>query len=140
LEYDSSSLALLRCGFHPPNDGQYIRAYINGLLDARKLDPEKDNRPDRYFTREGPGGKDRGMNPYYHGRGIFRYDPALHASSKPGGGSDFTVGARYAVGSMLGEATKGRFGGLAVFNRALTDAEMRKLNEAADLPRLNPSK
>lgn len=118
-------------------DGQYLRAYIDGVLDTRELDPVKDHRADRYFTREGPGGKDRGMNPYYHGRGIFKYDPALHAKTKPGGGSDFTVGARYAVGKMLSEATIGRFGALAVFHRALTDAEMKKLHDAANIPFLN---
>ena len=117
-------------------DGAYLRAYINGVLDARPLDPVADKRTDRYFTQEGPGGKDRGLNPYYHGRGIFRYDPARHGQSKPGGGSDFTVGARYAVGKMLGEATIGRFGGLAVFNRALTDAEMKALHEAANVAAL----
>lgn len=114
-------------------DGQFIRAYLNGLLDARPLQPEKDRRDDRYFTSEGPSGKDRGMNPYYHGRGIFCYDPARHTKTKPGGGSDFTVGARYAVGKMLGEATIGRFGGLAVFNRAITDAEMKRLHDAANI-------
>ena len=117
-------------------DGQYIRAYINGALDARPLDPVNDKRTDRYFTSEGPGGRDRGMNPYFHGRGIFRFDRERHALTKPGGGSDFTVGARYAVGKMLGEATIGRFGGLAVFNRALTDAAMRRLHEAADVEAL----
>ena len=117
-------------------DGQYIRAYINGVLDKLELDPAKHKRTDRYFTQEGPGGKDRGMNPYFHGRGIFKYDPALHGKTKPGGGADFTVGARYAVGSMLGEATKGRFGGLAVFNRALTDAEMKTLHDAANVAAL----
>jgi hypothetical protein len=118
-------------------DGKHIRAYLNGVLDARELDPEQDRRTDRYFTQEGPGGRDRGMNPYYHGRGIFRYDPARHAPSKPGGGSDFTVGARYAVGSMLGEATIGRFGGLAVFNRALADHELQALHAAARVDALN---
>ncbi|MFA6544562.1 MAG: hypothetical protein WCS99_09065 [Limisphaerales bacterium] len=117
-------------------DGRFLRAYINGVLDELKLDPEKHKRTDRYFTQEGPGGGDRGMNPYYHGRGIFRYDPVKHAQTKPGGGSDFTVGARYAVGKMLGESTIGKFGGLAVFNRALTDAEMQKLHEAANAPAL----
>jgi hypothetical protein len=117
-------------------DGRFLRAYIDGLMEARALDPVKDKRTDRYFTSEGSDGKDRGMNPYFHGRGIFKYDPALHAQSKPGGGADFTVDARYAVGSMLGEATKGRFGGLAVFNRALTDAEMSALHAAANLPAL----
>ena len=113
-------------------DSQYIRAYINGALDERKLDPVKDKRNDPYFTKEGPNGGDRGMNPYYHGRGIFKYDPALHSKTKIAP-SDFTVGARMAVGSMTGEATIGRFGGLAVFNRALTDAEMKALHDAADI-------
>ena len=118
-------------------DGKFIRAYLNGVLDELKLDPVKHKRTDRYFTHEGPDGGDRGMNPYYHGRGIFRYDPDKHAQSKPGGGSDFTVGARYAVGKMLGEATIGRFGGLAVFNRALSDDEMLQLHRAAAVERLN---
>lgn len=114
-------------------DSKYIRAYVNGVCEPRPLDPVKDKRTDRYFTQEGPDGQDRGLNPYYHGRGIFGYDPQRHATSKPGGGADFTVGARYAVGSFLGEATIGRFGGLAVFNRALTDDEMLKLHQAAGL-------
>ena len=117
-------------------DGAYIRAFIDGVLDRRALDAVKDKRTDRYFTNEGPGGKDRGMNPYFHGRGIFCYDPAKHTGSKIDG-SDFTVGARMAVGSMLREATKGRFGGLAVFNRALSDDEMRRLHDAARVDRLN---
>lgn len=117
-------------------DGEFIRAYINGVLDVMPLDPVVHKRTDRYFTHEGPGGSDRGMNPYYHGRGIFRYDPAKHAASKPSGGSDFTVGARYVSGKMFREATIGRFGGLAVFSRALTDAEMKKLHDAASLAAL----
>ncbi|CAN5342483.1 hypothetical protein BH23VER1_BH23VER1_22910 [soil metagenome] len=117
-------------------DSDYIRAYVNGVMEPRALDPENDNRTDRYFTAEGPDGKDRGMNPYYHGRGIFRYDPNEHAESKipP---SDFTVGARYAGGSMLSEAFRGKFGGLAVFDRALTDEEMMALHEAANVDALN---
>ncbi|WP_435016069.1 hypothetical protein TA3x_003629 [Tundrisphaera sp. TA3] len=118
-------------------DGRFIRAYIDGVLEPRPLDPARDKRTDRYFTAEGPGGGDRGMNPYFHGRGIFRYDPARHATVKPRGGSDFTVGARHAVGSMLKEATKGRFGGLAVFDRALSDAEIKALHDAARVEALN---
>ncbi len=117
-------------------DSKYIRAYINGTLDTRALDPVKDKRNDPYFTQEGPDGKDRGMNPYYHGRGIFKYDPAKHAKTKAGVGSDFTVGARYATGSMFKEATIGKFGGLAVFNRALSDSEIKALHKAANLPSL----
>ncbi len=121
-------------------DGKYIKAYIDGKFEKRPLNPKKDRRTDRYFTKEGPGGKDRGMNPFYHGRGIFAYDPKLHAESKPIGGSDFTVGSRYVVGSLLKEATKGRFGGLAVFNRALTSKEIKKLHDAAGIKRLNRQK
>ncbi len=118
-------------------DSKYIRAYINGVLDAQPLDPVKHKRTDPYFTKEGPNGGDRGMNPYYHGRGIFRYDPVRDAEKKPGGGADFTVAARYAVGSFTGEASKGRFGGLAVFKRALTDAEMQTLHKSANIEALN---
>jgi hypothetical protein len=119
-------------------DGKYVKAYINGVFEERKLDPVKDRRNDPYFLTEGPDGKDRGMNPYYFGKGIFCYDEEKHAESKPGGGSDFTVGARYAVGSMLKEATIGKFGGLAVFNRALSDEEVKRLHDAANVDALNP--
>jgi len=37
---------------------------------------------------------------------------------------------------MLGEATKGRFVCLAVFNRALTDAEMNRLHDATNIAAL----
>jgi hypothetical protein len=117
-------------------DGKYIRAYIDGRFDALALDPPKHRRTDPYFTKEGHGGGSRGMNPYFHGRGIFCYDAAKHAESKPGGGSDFTVGARQAVGSMLKEATIGRFGGLAVFDRAITDEEMQALHQASKIDAL----
>lgn len=114
-------------------NGQFIRAYINGVMEERAVDPEKDKRTDPYFTSEGPGGTHRGINPFYHGRGIFTYDPAKHANSKPKGPADFTVGARYAGGSMLGEALKGQMSGLAVFDRALTHDEMKQLHNAARL-------
>lgn len=117
-------------------DAKYIRAYFNGVLEERPLRAKEDKRTDRYFTSEGPDGGDRGMNPYYHGRGIFRYDPKQHATSKPGGGADFTIAARYAVGSYLGEAMRGRMAGLAVFDRALSDEEMKKLHEAANIDKL----
>lgn len=116
-------------------DSKYLRAFVNGVCEQRALDAVKDKRSDPYFTKEGPEGKDRGMNPYFHGRGIFHYDPAKHAQTKIAP-SDFTVGSRMAVGSMTGEATKGKFGGLAVFNRALSEAEMKKLHDAAQIESL----
>lgn len=113
-------------------DSQYLRAYFNGVMEERKLDPVKDRRNDRYFTHEGPDGGSRGMNPYYHGRGIFRYDPAQHTLTKPDGGADFTVGACYAVGHRIGNPLIGRIGGLAVFNRAISDSEMALLHKASN--------
>ena len=108
-------------------DGQVIRSYVNGVLGELDLDPVAHERTDPYFTKEGPGGGDRGVNPYFHGRGIFAF------TGQPGKitGSDFTVGARYAVGKMLGEATIGRFGALAVFDRALSDAELKNIHATA---------
>lgn len=118
-------------------DSKYIRAYINGTFEERKLDAVKDKRNDPYFLTEGPDGKDRGMNPYYHGRGIFKYDAAKHAAVKSSIGADFTVGSRYVQGSTIGEATIGKFGGLAVFNRALSAEEIRALHESANVEALN---
>ncbi|SFH60458.1 LamG domain-containing protein [Planctomicrobium piriforme] len=117
-------------------DSKFIRAYYNGVLEERPIVPGVDKRDDPYFTTEGPNGASRGVNPFYHGRGIFCYDPAKHAKTKPGGGADFTVAARYAVGDFLGEAMRGKMGGLAVFDRAISDTEMRQLHDAASLPAL----
>lgn len=116
-------------------DGQYIRAYYNGSLDAHDFDPVKQKRTDPYFTKEGPSGGPRGINPYYHGRGIFQYDPAKHAMTKIAP-SDFTVGSRLVMGGKLREALVGEMAGLAVFNRALTEEEMKKLHDAAGLSTL----
>ncbi len=118
-------------------DSKYIRAYVNGELSAQQLDPGEHKRTDPYFTKEGPGGTDRGMNPYYHGRGIFTYDSGKHAESKPIGGSDFTIGSRMVKGNKLAEATIGLFGGLAVFNRMLSDEEIMILHKSAGIEGLN---
>lgn len=117
-------------------DGKYITAYINGVLEPRELNPKADKRNDPYFLTEGLNGTNRGMNPYYHGRGIFQYDAQKHGSIK-GLPSDFTVAARFAVGSMNREATIGKFGGLAVFDRALLPSEMLQLHESANIKALN---
>lgn len=111
-------------------DGQFIRAYFNGALDAQDFDAEKQKRTDPYFTTEGPDGGPRGMNPFYHGRGIFAYDPTKHAQTKIAP-SDFTVGSRLVMGGKLREALVGDMAGLAVFSRALSDEEMKTLHTAA---------
>lgn len=117
-------------------DSEYLRAYFNGVMEERKLDPVKDRRDDRYFTQEGPDGGRREMNPYFHGKGIFTYDPAKHAELKPDGAADFTVGACYAVGHRVGNPLIGRISGLAVFDRALSDEEMMALHQSADVQKL----
>lgn len=117
-------------------DSEYLRAYFNGVMEPRPLDAVKDKRNDSYFTSGAPGGKPRDMNPYYHGKGIFHYDTTLHSQSKADGGADFTVGACYAVGHRVGNPLTGRICGLAVFNRTLDDAEMKKLHDAANIGQL----
>ncbi len=118
-------------------DGEYIKAYYNGVFEPRELNPKADRRSDPYFTNGGPGGTDRGMNPYYHGRGIFNYDPNKNYDPPKIAPADFTVGARYAVGSFKKEAMQGAIGGLAVFNRALTNHEMMAIHQSANLDQLN---
>ncbi len=118
-------------------DSEYIRAYYNGIVDERDLNPVADNRTDPYFTTEGPGGGDRGMNPYYHGRGIFSYDPDETYDPAKIDPPAFTVGARQAGGKPVAETMNGLIGGLAVWDRALTEAEMLAAHQSANLNALN---
>jgi hypothetical protein len=118
-------------------DSQYIHAYYNGELDVREPSPASDNRTDRYFTTEGPDGGNRGMNPYYHGRGIFSYDPNVEYDPPKIAPSAFAVGARQAVGQLATETMRGLIGGLAVFDRALSDTEMLSAHNSARLYLLN---
>ena len=73
------------------------------------------------------------MNPYYHGRGVFTYDPSQHAATKPSGGSPFVVGAREVRGKAGSEPLAGDLATLAVFDRALTEQQMSELHEAVGL-------
>jgi hypothetical protein len=122
-------------------DSEYLAAFINGRLDPHDLDPAKHHRNDDYFTKGGPAGRDRGINPYYHGRGIFSYDTEKHAKEKPMGGSDFMIGVRYAIGSLFAEGSASllTLGGLAVFDRALSPDEILALHESANIETLNAS-
>jgi hypothetical protein len=115
-------------------DGTWLTAYLDGRATPRTVDPEDDNRADAYFTSEGPGGGHRGINPFYHARGIFAYDPAKHADTKPGGPSDFVVGARCVRGKHGAEPLDGSLAALAVFDVTLTPEQMRQLHDAALTP------
>ena len=120
----------------PPRPPRFPAAPLRPSPDRtarrRGLNPVKHRRTDRCFTHEGPGGGSGGLTPCYQGRGSFASDPARHAATKPMGGSDFPVGARFAHGSVSaeGKTTFGRFGGLAVFDRALAPEEMIRLDDA----------
>lgn len=91
-------------------DGEYARAYLNGVLD---------HRGDR--------------NPYHYPHGLFDGGSA---------GADFTVGAvarpqrvemidgkPVEIGTVQANCFRGLLGGLAVYDRALTDDELKSLAE-----------
>jgi hypothetical protein len=93
-------------------DGKEIKSYLNGIFEARE--PEHINNTDGF---EGyPNGLTQSKNPYYFPYGMGN------------NGSDFTVGAVLLKRGM-GNFFKGQIGGLAVYNRALTDAEMKGIGE-----------
>ncbi|MEM1211616.1 MAG: hypothetical protein AAGI68_04890 [Planctomycetota bacterium] len=119
------------CSVGMTYDGDYISAYLDGVVEPWAHGADTPSRDDRYFTQEGPAGADRGMNPYYHGRGVFRYDPARHADSKPAGASPFVVGAREVRGQAGSEPLAGDLAALAVFGQALSADEMLALHVAA---------
>lgn len=92
-------------------DGTYIKSYLDGLFVPRE--EELIN-----YTKgfEGyPDGLRQSKNPYYYPDGMGD------------NGSDFTVGA-VLLQSGMGNLFKGNIGGVAVFNRALTDDEMAKFS------------
>jgi type 1 glutamine amidotransferase len=92
-------------------DGGYMKSYLNGKLERRE--PELiDNTKD---FKGYPNGLIQSKNPYYYPYGIGN------------NGSDFTVGA-VLLHSCMGNFFRGQIGGLAVFNRALTEHELVKLN------------
>ncbi len=91
-------------------DGKYIKSYLNGIFEPR--DPELIDHTKGF---EGyPDGITQTKNPYYFPDGLGN------------NGSDFTVGA-VLLKSGMGNFFKGQIGGLAVFERALEDNEIRNL-------------
>jgi hypothetical protein len=91
-------------------DGQYIRSYLNG--DFREREPELINHTTGF---EGyPNGLEQSKNPYYYPEGMGD------------NGSDFTVGA-VLLKSGMGNFFKGLIGGLAVYDRALNETELKQL-------------
>jgi Concanavalin A-like lectin/glucanases superfamily len=94
-------------------DGQYIRSYFNGIFKGRS--PELIDHTKGF---EGyPEGLTQSKNPYYFPDGMGN------------NGSDFTVGAVLLKAGM-GNFFKGQIGGLAVFDRVLSNAKLKKLSTA----------
>lgn len=91
-------------------DGQYIRSYVNGKFVAR----EKELILNTTGFEGYPNGLIQSKNPYYFPYGMGN------------NGSDFTVGAVLLKNGM-GNFFKGQMGGLAVFNRALSEKEILRL-------------
>lgn len=93
-------------------DGTYIKSYVNGVFE--KKEPELINNTIGF---EGyPNGLTQTKNPYFFSNGMGN------------NGSDFTVGA-VLLKSGMGNYFKGQIGGLAVFKRALSDAEIKKISQ-----------
>ncbi|UBM58145.1 LamG domain-containing protein [Marinilongibacter aquaticus] len=91
-------------------DGEYIKSYLNGNFETR--DPEL---IEHTMGFEGfPDGLTQSKNPYYFPDGMGN------------NGSDFTVGAVLLKRGM-GNFFKGQIGGLAVFDKALSDEEIARL-------------
>ncbi|SDM20920.1 LamG-like jellyroll fold domain-containing protein [Kriegella aquimaris] len=96
-------------------DGTYIKSYLNGKFEKRK--PEL---IDHTIGFEGyPNGLTQTKNPYYFPSGMGN------------NGSDFTVGAVLLKRGM-GNFFKGLIGGLAVFDRALSDKELSDIGEKSN--------
>lgn len=87
-------------------DGTQVISYLDGLADARPT--FTDSLAATYAK-----------NPYLYGDGLNRATAA----------ADFTVGANHLTGGMS-NFFGGRIGGLAVFDRALTAAEIMRLHVA----------
>lgn len=93
-------------------DGEEIKSYLNGVFEKRE--PELINNTKGF---EGyPDGLIHSKNPY-----LFPYGTGNN-------GSDFTVGA-VLLKSGMGNFFKGQIGGLAVFDRALTEEELKRIAE-----------
>ncbi len=94
-------------------DGKYIRSFVNGVFEKRA--PELIDHTKGFVGY--PNGLVQSKNPYFYPDGIGD------------NGSDFTVGS-VRLKRGMGNFYKGHIGALAVYNRALSEAEMREIHKA----------
>ena len=92
-------------------DGEAIKSYYNGVFKSRE--PELIKRT-AGFLKDQPNGLTQIKNPYQFTDGMGN------------NGSDFTVGA-VQLKKGMGNFFKGKIGGIAIFDRALSETEMAKL-------------
>ena len=97
-------------------DGKQIKSYLNGRFEPRP--PERIDHT-AGFIPDKPDGLVHSKNPYCYPDGIGD------------NGSDFTVGA-VLLSRGMGNFFRGDIGGLAVFNRALTEQELEQLATAGE--------
>ncbi|MBE6413721.1 MAG: LamG domain-containing protein [Verrucomicrobiaceae bacterium] len=91
-------------------DGTYIRSYMNGDFKARESELISHTKGFKGY----PNGLVQSKNPYYYPDGIGD------------NGSDFTVGA-VQLKKGMGNFFKGYINSIAVFDRALSDVEMKQI-------------
>lgn len=91
-------------------NGEYIKSYLNGEFQARERELINHTKGFENY----PEGLIQIKNPYFFPDGMGN------------NGSDFTVGA-VLLKKGMGNFFHGLIGGLAVFNRALTDEELKNL-------------
>ena len=89
-------------------DGKNIKSYLNGVFEKRELEIINNTKGFEGY----PKGLVQSKNPYYFPNGIGN------------NGSDFTGGAVLLTRGM-GNFFKGQIGGLVVFDRALTEKQMK---------------
>lgn len=92
-------------------DGEFIKSYLNGIFESRNRELINNTTGFEGY----PDGLWQVKNPYYFPDGIGD------------NGSDFTVGA-VLLKSGMGNYFKGLLGGLAVFDRALSDSEVNSVS------------
>ena len=97
-------------------DGKYIRSYYNGVFEARETELISNTKGFEGY----PEGLIQSKNPYYFPYGMGN------------NGSDFTVGS-VLLKSGMGNYFKGQIGGLAVFDRALSEKEIKSICHSNDL-------
>jgi hypothetical protein len=91
-------------------DGTWIKSYLNGKFETREPERIKHTQG---FLPDKPDGLIQSKNPYHYPDGM-----GLNQS-------DFTVGG-VQLKKGMGNFFKGRIGGIAVFDRALTASEMEQ--------------